>query len=184
MTVGWDSPSSGAAAVNEPERLPGTGDNFVSNEVIVQGPTAAQVWHHLVDTSTWETSYDNVADISFPQGGGPELRTDVDFSFGTFGFPPLDAHVVEFQEPADGVPGRLSWTAKQDGTPEERLDVLHAWLVEDLPGGRVRVLTQETQIGRPAAALAKERPNPMLNGHQAWLDGLVRAASGKMDPTR
>ncbi|MFC9132732.1 hypothetical protein ACFT4A_38665 [Streptomyces sp. NPDC057099] len=55
--------------------------------------------------------------------------------------------------------------------------MLHAWLVEDLPGGRVRILTQETQIGRPAAALAAERPDPMLNGHQAWLDGLVTAAS-------
>jgi hypothetical protein len=53
-----------------------------------------------------------------------------------------------------------------------------AWLVEDLPGGRVRILTQETQIGRPAAALADERPNPMLNGHQAWLDGLISAARG------
>lgn len=61
---------------------------------------------------------------------------------------------------------------------------VHAWLVEDLPGDRGRVLTQETQIGRPAAALAEERPNPMLNGHQAWLAGLVRAASGKMEPTR
>ena len=70
-------------------------------------------------------------------------------------------------------------TAKQDGTPAERLDVLHAWLVEDLPGGRVRVLTQETPIGEPAAQLARQIPNPMLNGHQAWLDGLVRAASGR-----
>lgn len=78
--------------------------------------------------------------------------------------------------PADGEPGRLAWTAKQDGTPAERLDVLHAWLVEDLPGGRVRILTQETQTGEPAAALAEERPDPMLSGHQAWLDGLVRAA--------
>ncbi|MFF1440100.1 hypothetical protein [Streptomyces sp. NPDC058295] len=53
----------------------------------------------------------------------------------------------------------------------------HAWLVEDLPGGRVRILTQETQLGRPAAALAGERPDPMPNRHQAWLDGLVGAAS-------
>ncbi|MFE6961676.1 SRPBCC domain-containing protein [Streptomyces sp. NPDC057696] len=167
-------------AINWPEKyLPGTRDNFVSNEVIVQGLTAAQVWRYLVDTSAWESYYDNVADIAFPQGDGPGLKTDTLFSFGTFGFPPLDAHVVEFQDPAQDVPGRLSWTAKQDGTPEEQLDVLHAWLVEDLPGGRVRILTQETQIGRPAAALAEERPNPMLNGHQAWLDGLVRAASGK-----
>ncbi|GGM95235.1 SRPBCC domain-containing protein [Streptomyces fuscichromogenes] len=165
-------------AINWPAKyLPGTGDNFVSNEVIVQGLTAARVWHYLVDTSEWEGYYDNVADISFPVAGGPVLKDDQDFSFGTFGFPPLDARVVEFQAPADGVPGRLSWTAKQDGKPEERLDVLHAWLVEDLPGGRVRILTQETQIGEPAAALAGERPNPMLNGHQAWLDGLVRAAA-------
>ncbi|MER5193913.1 SRPBCC domain-containing protein [Streptomyces sp. NPDC002755] len=165
-------------AITWPEQyLPGTGDNFVSNEVIVRGLTAAKVWHFLIDTSTWEGYYDNVADISFPQGGGPRLKDGLAFSFGTFGFPPLDALVVEFRAPADGVPGRLSWTAGQDGTPEERLDVLHAWLVEDLPGGRVRILTQETQIGQPAAALAGERPNPMLNGHQAWLDGLVAVAS-------
>ncbi|MHB9857416.1 SRPBCC family protein [Streptomyces sp. YIM S03343] len=165
-------------AINWPERyLPGTGDNFVSNEVIVRGRGAATVWRHLVDTSLWESYYDNVADITFPKGGGPELAEDVVFSFATFGFPPLEAHVVEFQAPAEGVPGRLSWTARQDGTPEEELDVLHAWLVEDLPGGRVRVLTQETQIGLPAAQLARQTPNPMLNGHQAWLDGLVRAAA-------
>ncbi|WP_421108694.1 SRPBCC family protein [Streptomyces sp. NEAU-S77] len=166
-------------AINWPEKyLPGTGDNFVSNEVVVRGITAAQVWRYLTDTSAWESYYDNVADISFPRGGGPVLADDLVFSFGTFGFPPLAARVVEFQAPGDGVPGRLSWTARQDGKPEERLDVLHAWLVEDLPGGRVRVLTQETQIGQPAAELAGQTPNPMLNGHQAWLDGLVRAASG------
>ncbi|OIJ68118.1 SRPBCC family protein [Streptomyces mangrovisoli] len=159
------------------EYLPGTGDNFVSNEVVVQGVAADRVWRYLTDTSTWESYYDNVADISFPGGDGPVLRDGVHFRFGTFGFPPLDARVVAFQAPADGVPGRLSWTARQDGGPEERLDVLHAWLVEDLSGGRVRVLTQETQIGRPAAELAAQRPNPMLNGHQAWLDGLIRAAS-------
>ncbi|WP_427919139.1 SRPBCC domain-containing protein [Streptomyces sp. cg40] len=165
-------------AINWPEKyLPGTGDNFVSNEVIVKGITAAQVWRPLTDTSEWEGYYDNVADISFPHGGGPDLKDGLDFSFGTFGFPPLAARVVEFRPPSEGVPGRLSWTAKQDGGPEERLDVLHAWLVEDLPGERVRILTQETQIGEPAAALATERPNPMLNGHQAWLDGLVAAAA-------
>lgn len=167
-------------AINWPTKyLPGTGDNFVSNEVIVPGITAAQVWRYLTDTSTWESYYDNVADISFPNGGGPELTDGIVFRFGTFGFPPLDAHVVEFQAPAQAVPGRLSWTARQDGEPTEQLDVLHAWLVEDLPGARVRILTQETQIGQPAAELAEQRPNPMLNGHQAWLDGLTRAASGQ-----
>ncbi|KAL7330221.1 hypothetical protein PS15p_205190 [Mucor circinelloides] len=92
--------------------------------------------------------------------------------FSTFGFPPLAAKVVEFAAPAQGQIARLSWTAKQDGSPEDKLDVLHAWLLEDLDGGRVLILTQESQIGRPAADLAKTSPNPMLNGHQDWLNGL------------
>ncbi|WP_432042323.1 SRPBCC domain-containing protein [Streptomyces cadmiisoli] len=167
-------------AINWPVKyLPGTGDNFVSNEVIVKDLRAASVWRYLVDTGSWESYYDNVADIAFPDGDGPVLRDGVRFRFATFGRPPLDARVVEFQVPAEGLPGRLSWTARQGARPEERLDVLHAWLVEDLPGDRVRVLTQESQIGEPAAALALVTPNPMLNGHQAWLDGLVRAAAGR-----
>ncbi|MFE5243537.1 MULTISPECIES: polyketide cyclase [unclassified Streptomyces] len=166
-------------AIDWPERyLPGTTDNFVSNEKIVRGLRAADVWPYLVDTSTWESYYDNVADIRFSGGAGPGLAEGVRFSFGTFGFPPLDAEVVEFRAPAPGAPGRLSWTARQEGGPDERLDVLHAWLVEDLPGDRVRILTQESQIGRPAADLAGQTPNPMLLGHQAWLDGLTGAAAG------
>ncbi|WP_432167069.1 SRPBCC domain-containing protein [Streptomyces sp. bgisy031] len=77
-------------AINWPETyLPGTGDKVVSNEVIVQGMTAAQVWHYLVDTSSCESYYDNVSGISFSHGGGHELKADTLFSFGTFGFPPL-----------------------------------------------------------------------------------------------
>ncbi|MFF1440117.1 hypothetical protein [Streptomyces sp. NPDC058295] len=65
-------------AIGWPEKyLPGTGDNFVSNEVIVQGLTAAKVWRFLIDTSEWADYYDNVADISFPQGRGPELKGGV-----------------------------------------------------------------------------------------------------------
>ncbi|MEV6022599.1 hypothetical protein [Streptomyces sp. NPDC052036] len=101
-------------AIEWPERyLPGTGDNFVSNEVIVRGLGATEVWPHLVDTSRGESYYDNVAGISFPDGDGPELK--------------------------DGV-----------------------------------------RFRRPAAEPATRAPGPMLNGHQAWLDGLVRAAAGKV----
>lgn len=52
----------------------------------------------------------------------------------------------------------------------------YSWLVENLDQGRVRVLTQESQIGKPAAELALKKPIPMLNGHQDWLNGLVQAA--------
>ncbi|MEV3908228.1 MULTISPECIES: hypothetical protein [Streptomyces] len=74
-----------------------------------------------------------------------------------------------------------AWTVRRDGESEERFDVPPGRLVEDLPGGGVRVPTQETRIGEPAAAPAQERPNPMLSSHRAWLDGLIRAASGKLD---
>jgi hypothetical protein len=40
----------------------------------------------------------------------------------------------------------------------DALDVIHAWLFEDLPGGRVRILTQESQKGVPALI--------RINGHQ------------------
>ena len=53
-----------------------------------------------------------------------------------------------------------------------------AWLIENLEGGRVRILTQETQIGKPAQELAQAQPNPVINGHQNWLNGLVDAAKG------
>ncbi|MFD8820460.1 SRPBCC family protein [Streptomyces sp. NPDC059627] len=103
-------------AISWPEKyLPGTGDNFVSDEVIVEGVTVDRVWRYLTDTSAWESYHDNVADISFPQGGGPELKDGQVFSFGTFGFPPLDARVVEYQAPAAGVSGRLSWTSCTPG---------------------------------------------------------------------
>lgn len=63
---------------------------------------------------------------------GPKLKENVYFSFGTFGFPPLEAKVVEFVPPAQNQATRLSWTAKQDGDASQKLDVLHAWLLEDL----------------------------------------------------
>ena len=40
----------------------------------------------------------------------------------------------------------------------------------------VRILTQESQKGKPAVELHNTKPNPMINGHQDWLDGLVAAA--------
>jgi len=61
----------------------------------------------------------------------------------------------------------------------EEVSGYHAWLVEDLEGGRVRVLTQESQLGKPAEELREKKPNRMLLGHQDWLDGLVKAAPGE-----
>ena len=119
----------------------------------------------------------NCADIRFYDYKKPELENGVRFYFKTFGFP-VEAQVVEFVPPMEGKPARLAWHGwSGEENTTQRLDVHHAWLLEDLSSNRVRILTQETQNGVPAKELANTRPNPMLNGHQAWLDGLVEAAT-------
>lgn len=163
-------------AIHWPEGyVPGFTDNFCSNEVIVTGLSAAEVWPFLVTPSLWPTYYANSANTSFHDGKGPVLAQGDRFYFETFGFP-VEALCNEFLAPANGQPGRVAWHgwAGEPGA-DDRLDVHHAWLVEDLSGGRVRILTQETQKGKPAADLAKAQPNPMINGHQEWLNGLVTA---------
>jgi hypothetical protein len=153
---------------------PGFTDNYVSNEVIVAGLGAADVWPFLSIPSRWPTYYANSANIRFYDGKGPELEDGVRFYFETFGFP-VESQCTEFVAPADGKPGRVAWHGWA-GEGDTRLDVIHAWLVEDLDGGRVRILTQESQKGKPAQDLRNAKPNPMINGHQDWLDGLVEAA--------
>ena len=155
--------------------LPGETDNFCSNEVIVKGLKTANVWPFLANAYVWSSYYANSSDVKLPEGA-EQLQADMVFFFKTFGFP-VDAQVVEFVAPQVGEPARIAWHgwAGEVGT-DERLDVHHAWLIEDLEGGRVRILTQETQNGQPAKELAQAKPNPMINGHQDWLDGLVNAA--------
>lgn len=153
--------------------LPGTTDNFVSNEVIAKDITAATIWALLNDITKWESYYKNCSSITVPDSG-PHLQKGDVFKFSTFGFPPLTCPVEESVAPGDGTPGRLAWSAKDDG-----VEVYHAWLVEDLDGVRVRVLTQESQIGQVFAEWSDAKPNKMLLGHQDWLDGLLKAARGK-----
>lgn len=120
---------------------PGTTDNFVSNETIAANITASQIWALLADISKWESYYKNCANITVPDEG-PLLQKDCVFKFSTFGFPPLTCVVREAVQPEGGREGRLAWESKTDDGQE----IYHAWLVQDL-GGRVRVLTQESQIG-------------------------------------
>lgn len=157
--------------------LPGTTDNFVTNETYAKGVTAAQIWGLLADISKWASYYDNVAQIT-PPASGPLLDKGDDFSFSTFGFPAMAAHVEESVAPAPCAAGRLAWSCKLDGDADTFVEVYHAWLVEDVEGGRVRILTQESQSGRPAAQLGALKPNRMLLGHQDWIEGLVAAARG------
>ncbi len=157
--------------------VPGFTDNYCSNEVIVAGLSIDDVWPLLSQPSLWPTYYSNSANVRFYDDKGPELENGDRFYFETFGFP-VESQCVEYVAPILGQPGRVAWHG-WSGEGESRLDVHHAWLVEELSGNRVRILTQETQNGEPAKELAKTVPNPMINGHQEWLDGLVAAAKSR-----
>jgi hypothetical protein len=168
--------SSQSSIIWPPHFLPGTTDNFVSNERIAKDLTSTQIWALLANISKWETYYKNCGQITPPESDSPFLHKGDVFKFSTFGFPPLECTVEESVAPeSNGRAGRLAWCSK---TPDG-LEVYHAWLVEDLEGQRVRILTQESQIGPVFKEWEARKPNPMLLGHQDWLDGLVTAASGK-----
>ena len=157
--------------------IPGYADNFVSNEMIIKDLSFNAVWENLINTSVWDKYYSNMADVEFYNQENSYLKEGSIFKFKTFGFP-IEAQIIEFIPSFNGEPARVAWHGWNEvENPDERLDVIHAWLIEELPGNRVRILTQETQNGKPAIELAKTRPNPMLNGHQAWLDGLISYSS-------
>lgn len=155
--------------------IPGFSDNFASNEIIITGLDASEVWRWLTQTSVWESYYSNVSDIVFHDASGPTLTAGSRFRFTTFSFP-VEAEVVEFAAPQGELPGRLAWHGWVGNEDSPELDVHHAWLIENLPSGRVRILTQETQNGQPARELAGTLPNPMLNAHQEWICGLANYA--------
>lgn len=152
--------------------LPGNADNYVSNEMIVSNLNVHSVWHLLNNPLLWPDYYNNASGILFYDNSGPELKLGTRFRFTTFGFL-VEAEVVEHVPPSASSPARIAWHGWVEGDASHRLDVHHAWLFEALAGNRLRLLTQETQIGQPAIDLAGTRPNPMLNAHQAWLDGLI-----------
>lgn len=163
--------------INWPEEyLPGTTDNFASNEVIVKNLKAEDVWPYLTHATIWEKYYSNSSDAQYKEEGISELYPDAFFFFKTFGFP-IDAQIVEFEAPYQGI-ARIAWHGWAEGDADHRLDVIHAWLLEELPGNRLRILTQESQIGKPAVEMSGT--NIMIDGHQSWLYGLVKAAQNKM----
>lgn len=86
--------------------------------------------------------------------------------------------MYELVPPTKDAPGKLAWRAWQDGSKKESSDVYHAWLVEELKHGRVRILTEESQIGELAAELAAKKSMVMIIGLQdvgipAWIDKTI-----------
>lgn len=157
------------------EYLPGCTDFFVSNETIVAGVGAVQTWPFLADTTHWPTVYAELGQILFHDGGGPELRMGTRFQF-VVGGTLVQAEINEYVVPTDRKPGRLAWHGWVEKDGQKLLDAHCGWLIDDLSGGRVRVLWQESLIGDLVKELAKQRPNPALTSHQDWVEGITAAA--------
>ena len=163
--------------INFPTRyLPGTTANFVSNEVYVTGLTAAQVWPLLVVPERWASYYDGASDITFPDNDGPQLREGMRFWFTPFKLAPLRTVISELVSPGDGRPARLSWAGQMEQDGKLVIDAMHGFLIQDLPDGRLRLLTQESERGPAAKQVASEHSASLLAAHQSWLEGLVSAA--------
>ena len=137
----------------------------------------ADVLPYLADTKAWGTYYHNAENIVVGDGSTSTLSANSDFVFDTFGFH-VTCKVEEFDISEDGNLVRLAWSGTF-GEGEDFSDVYHAWILENLPNNRMRMLTEESQIGKLAKVLAETVPNPMINGYQAWLDGLTKAAKNK-----
>lgn len=163
-------------SINFPEKFtPGLTDNFVSNEVIVKNLDFDRVLDALLDASKRERYYENSSDVYMYNQDSTVLTNNTRFRFKTFGFD-VEAQVEEYNLDAENGVLRLAWYGWNEATGDEFLDVYHAWLVQKLDHDRIRILTQESQIGTPAKELAKSVPNTMMLGHQAWLDGLIAFA--------
>ncbi len=57
--------------------VPGFTENFASNEVIVAGLSAAEVWPLLAEPARWPTYYANSANVRLYDGKGPLLAQTV-----------------------------------------------------------------------------------------------------------
>lgn len=155
--------------------LPGTTDYYISNETVVAGLSAAHTWPFLADTANWPASYAELAQIRFHDGNGSELHLGARFEFAVGGTL-VQAEVNEHVVPIDVASGRLAWHGWVEKDGQKLVDAHCGWLIEDLPGDRVRIVWQESMIGPAARELAQLRPRSALDSHQDWVEGIAAAA--------
>lgn|GEM_PF-2435503 len=106
--------------------LPGFTDNFASNEVIVAGLSAADIFLLLEQAPLWPSYYANSANIRFHNPQERALRRGARFYFETFGLS-VKAEMVGYVPPASGKAARMAWHGWA-GEGAGRLDV-------HMPGG-------------------------------------------------
>lgn len=169
QTVSPFTGASQAAIVWPLKYQPGTTDNFISNEVIVKDVTAAQIWDVLSDLTIHNKSSHGFVSSSKPSPG-PIKKDDVFFMRS-------EESTTQYVVKECVAPERLAWCTSECWLQENEEDLYHAWLIENLAGGRVRILSQQSIIKRYANDAERiDQRNRMLIGYQDWLEGIIAAA--------
>lgn len=136
---------------------------FISNEVIAKNTNAQQVWTALVTFPNWNEE-SSVEETSLPRG----LRKGDTFKsqfFSRAGL--LNCTTREVVPPSGASNARLAWLGEID---DENVDlrVYHAWLIQDLGDGVVRILSQQSCVGNSVVdgSEGEDTTAEMLQCHQ------------------
>ncbi|UUE97163.1 hypothetical protein NDY24_14735 [Xanthomonas hortorum pv. pelargonii] len=153
--------------------VPGFTENFASNEVIVAGLSAAEIWPLLSVPSRWPSYYANSANVRFSMTPVRSWKTVCVFISKPSDFRCMPAAPSSSHRPTAspdalrGTGGRARGAARRDWTC-----TMPGWW-KTWMAAACASLTQETQKGKPAEELHNTKPNPMINGHQSgwtvWL---------------
>lgn len=134
--------------------------------------SAEAVWPWLIRATRWHEHYPNCWGLKLldhaaagSDGTLTDLQLGTRFRWWTLGVR-VETVVEEFV-PCE----RLAWRGEGLGARG-----YHAWLLEPIPGGGLRLRTEEVQHGIAPRLLQPLLLPSMQHTHQRWLEGLVRVA--------
>ena len=156
-----------------PDFLPGTGDNFLSNEFYIDSSTAEEVWPFLEDPALWPTYYKKITKVEVKEQEGTKLHVGTKFSYKD-GLLKLDleCECLEVQPPSGDKEGRVMWKSCHVVKGEKKYEAVRGWILENMGNGRTRIFTQEVQRGDAAKKLYKETYE-MLTSYEKWVRNLA-----------
>jgi len=162
--------------INWPETFtPGLTDLFLSNEKIVHGLSVEKIWSLIGKPWVWPTFHPVIHSVSLADGD-TEYFGEGSLLVFEIGEISVNAEIKVYDAPTANQPAQIAWIGQVNAGSENEISAYFAWLIEPLTGGRVRLLAQESLLGKPAQAIALMRPNPALNAHYEWLMNLIDAA--------
>lgn len=161
-----------------PDFLPGTGDNFLSNEYYTDSSTGEELWQFLEDPALWPTYFNKVSKVQFIEQEGTKLKVGSKFTYKDAVLKlDLECECIEFQPPAGSREGRVTWKGvSKNKKGEIKFENVRGWIVENMSYNKTRIFTQEVQRGEDAQKLVKDSYD-MLTSIEKWIRCLADKGS-------